>query len=50
LHRSDVPNIRRGDLIQPSVEAGNTYRVVNSPETGSPAADGFVICELEVVT
>lgn len=50
LHRSAVPDIRRGDLIQPSGHPGATYKIVNSPETASPAADGFVICELELVT
>lgn len=49
LHRSDVPAIRRGDLIMPSIDPGKTYKVVNSPETASPASDAFVICELELL-
>ena len=49
FQRSDVVGIRRGDLVQPSVDAGKTYRIINTPDTNSPAADGFLICALEVV-
>lgn len=49
VQRDLVPLIRRGDLIEPSIEAGAVYRIVNRPETASPAPDGFIVCALELV-
>lgn len=49
VRRDLVPNIARDDLVAPSIAPGQQYRVVNALPSGSPAADGFLICELEEV-
>lgn len=46
---SDAPGIAAGDLVQSDIDPGVSYRVVNVWPTRSPAADRFVLCELEVV-
>ncbi|MBO9488624.1 hypothetical protein J7376_19115 [Paracoccus sp. R12_1] len=45
VERDLVPDIRRGDRIQPG--NGRTYAVLNHDPSGSPADDAFLICELE---
>jgi len=49
LRRDLVPTIERGDLVETTLAPGQQYRVVNTLPSGSPAADGFIICELEEV-
>lgn len=49
LRRDQVPDIARGDLVTPTLTPGQQYRVVNTMPTGSPASDGFILCELEEV-
>lgn len=41
--------LRRGDLVQPSLRPGVTFRVANHIPSGSPASDAFVMVELEDV-
>lgn len=50
VRRDLVPAIERGDLVEPTLTPGVQYRVVNTLPTGSPASDGFILCELEEVT
>jgi len=47
VQRHLVPEIARGDRIQPG--NGRTYTILNAEPSGSPAEDGFLICELERV-
>lgn len=44
-----LPDLARGDLIAPSIAGGKVFTVVNKLPGGSPAADAFVIAELEEV-
>ena len=50
VRRDVLPGIARGDLVQPSIDSGVTYRVVDRQRTVSAASDGFIVCELEEVT
>ncbi|VDC31418.1 head-tail joining protein [Pseudogemmobacter humi] len=45
--RPDASSVSIGDLILPG--NGNTYKVVNLQPSGSPAADAFVVFDLELV-
>ena len=47
VQRQLVPEVARGDRIQPG--NGRTYTILNMQPSGSPAEDGFLICELERV-
>lgn len=47
VQRQLVPEIARGDRIQPG--NGRTYAILGAEPSGSPAEDGFLICELERV-
>lgn len=47
VQAADAIDINEDDEIQPF--DGNRYRVVNSIANGSPAADAFVIFELEKI-
>lgn len=46
---TDAPNIGHGDLVNAATDPSVTYAVVNIWPSRSPAADRFVVCELEVV-
>jgi hypothetical protein len=41
-------DLKRGDIVEPSVEPGSRYEVMNGEPSPSPASDRFVIYELEV--
>ena len=45
VQRHLVPELAHGDRIQPG--NGRPYIVQNPHPSGSPAEDGFLICELE---
>ena len=45
--RAEVPELDRGDRI--TLDDGRVYSILNWAPTGSPAADGFLICELREV-
>lgn len=45
----DLARFARGDLVTPSIAGGAQYRVANAAPNVSPAADGFVLYELELV-
>jgi len=47
VSRTVLPDIARGDLVQPEGEHGPIYRVLNRLPSGSPADDAFIVCELE---
>lgn len=47
VRRDLVPSIGRGDQVEPSIAPGRVYRVLNILPSGSPAADAFIVCELE---
>lgn len=49
VRRDLLPAIARGDLVQPSTVPGKTFRVLNRLPDISPAADGFLMVELEEV-
>ena len=49
IARNAVPGFGRGCEVRPSVAPGTVYRVVNQLPTSSPAADGFVMAELELM-
>lgn len=46
---TDAPNIARGDTVAPSIAPGETFRVLNTWPSRSPAVDRFVLCELEKI-
>lgn len=45
VQRNLVPEIQRGDRLEPG--NGRIYLVQSASPSGSPAEDGFLICELE---
>ena len=47
IRRPDADSVARGDTIAPG--DGNTYRVLNSLPSGSPAPDAFVMFQLELI-
>lgn len=49
LQVSQSVALQRNDEVLPSVSPGERFRVANSQRTRSPASDGFVIYELELV-
>lgn len=49
VSRAEPVALQRGDVVQPSIAAGESFRVVNGQPTRSPASDAFVIFELELV-
>ena len=42
-----VPELARGDIIR--VPDGRLFKVTTTHRSGSPAADGFVLCELHIM-
>lgn len=46
VRRDLAPETRRGDLIL--VPDGRSYKVMTVYHSGSPAADAFLICELQL--
>lgn len=46
----DVAQLVMGDLVQTAIAPGETFRVANGRIAPSPAADGFVVYELESVS
>lgn len=49
IRRDAVREFGRGCEVRPSIEPGSVYRVVNQIQTASPAADGYLMVELEFV-
>lgn len=41
-----APSLAAGDRIAPSETPGDLYEIINLLSSGSPAADGFLVCEL----
>jgi hypothetical protein len=47
--RNAAGGIVVGAEVEPSERAGETYRVLTVHRSTSPAEDGFLVCELELV-
>lgn len=49
LRRDQAAPVTAGALVEPSSAPGRSFRVRQFVPTGSPAADGFLLIELEAV-
>jgi hypothetical protein len=47
VSRAVLASVARGDLI--TLADGRQFKILNQITTGSPAADAFTLCEMELV-